>query len=84
VVFQFGIWARCYGIIGACEGQGHLCRVARKLAEYKLYLGGVQEIRSDYAITEREGDFIFFMLNKTLKWEQDFLCATEEYQKLRE
>jgi len=34
--------------------------VDRELAEYKLYLGGVQEIRCDYAITEREGDFIFF------------------------
>jgi hypothetical protein len=34
--------------------------VTRELAEYKLYLGGIQKIRCDYAITEREGNYIFF------------------------
>jgi hypothetical protein len=34
--------------------------VSRELAEYTLYLEGVQEVRCDYAITEREGDYIFF------------------------
>jgi len=38
--------------------------VARELAEYKLFLGGVQEVRCDYAITEREGDLFFFLLER--------------------
>lgn len=49
-----------YGMRGACEGQGQFMSVARELAEYELYLEGVREVRCDYAITESEGDYIFF------------------------
>jgi hypothetical protein len=55
--------------------------VARELAEYKLYLEGLQEVRCEYAITEM---FFCGKGNKTIKWEYDFICVTEEYQKLRE
>jgi hypothetical protein len=46
--------------------------VARELANYKLYLVGVPEVRWDKEGTVRAGDYTCFMEMEIINWEQNF------------
>jgi len=70
---RFGTWN-----VRSLYRAGSLTAADRKLARYKLHLGGVQEVRWDKRGTVKAGGYNFFygQENKNINWELD-LCTPQ-------
>jgi exonuclease III len=71
---SFGTWN-----VRSMYRSGSFMTMARELAEYKLDLVGVQEVRWDKEGTVRAGEYTFSTAKgrKIINWEQDFLHTRE-------
>ena len=71
---RFGTWN-----VRSLFRVGSLIAAAGKLARYKLYLVGVQEVRWENRGVLRRGDcnFSYGKKLKFIKWEQDILYTAE-------